>query len=221
MKILVVDDEKNVRRILGDYLRNEGYEVIEGVDGEDGIDKLIEHKDVDLVLLDIRMPNMDGFEAVGHMKEVSDAPVIFLTALDESFDEVKGLELGADDYITKPFSYNVLTARVKSCLRKNRRFELEVAEIGDMKIDYTNKQVLVKNKDCHLTVKEFELLDYMIKNKNINLDRQKILDRIWGYDYEGDPRTVDTHVKTLRAKLGPYGAVLKTVRGVGYKFEEI
>lgn len=220
MKILVVDDEKNVRRILGDYLRNEGYEVVEAVDGEDGIDRLIEHKDVDLVLLDIRMPNMDGYEAIGHMKEVSDAPIIFLTALNESFDEVKGLDLGADDYIAKPFSYNVLTARVKSCLRKNKRFDRDILEIDKLKVDYTNKQAFVEEVDCHLTVKEFELLNYMIKNKHMSLDRQKILDRIWGYDYEGDPRTVDTHMKTLRAKLGPYGAFLRTVRGVGYKFEE-
>ncbi len=211
--------KKNVRRILGDYLKNEGFEVVEGKDGEEGIDVLIKNTDVDLILLDIRMPNMDGYETIGHLKEISDAPVIFLTALDESFDEVKGLELGADDYITKPFSYNVLTARVKSCLRKNKKFDLKVEQYGDLVIDYTNKVAKVGSINCDLTLKEFELLAYFISNKNINLDRVKLLDRVWGYDYVGDPRTVDTHVKTLRSKLASHGETIKTVRGVGYRIE--
>ena len=221
MKILVIDDEKNARRILGDYLKNEGYEVVEGVDGEDGIDQLIIHKDIDLILLDVRMPKMNGFEAVKEIKEITDAPIIFLTAMDESFDEVKGLELGADDYITKPFSYSVLMARVKSCLKKNRKFNVDALCIGVMKVDYTNKAVYIGDKNVDVTLKEFELLEYFIKNKNITLERTKILDRIWGYDYTGDPRTVDTHVKTLRAKLGPKSELIKTFRGVGYRFETI
>lgn len=220
-KILIVDDEKNVRRILKDYLTNEGFEVIEGVDGENGIDQLMKHTDVDLVLLDVRMPRLSGFEAIEEMKTISDAPVIFLTALDESFDEVKGLELGADDYITKPFSYNVLVARVKSTLKKNNRFKTTTLEVDGLLIDFTNKRVLLEGEDVELTLKEFQVLELLIKNKNINMERGLILDRVWGYDYYGDPRTVDTHVKTLRAKLGESGKIIKTARGVGYRFETV
>lgn len=220
-KILIVDDEKNVRRILKDYLTNEGFEVIEGVDGENGIDQLMKHTDVDLVLLDVRMPRLSGFEAIEEMKTISDVPVIFLTALDESFDEVKGLELGADDYITKPFSYNVLVARVKSTLKKNNRFKTTTLEVDGLLIDFTNKRVLLEGEDVELTLKEFQVLELLIKNKNINMERGLILDRVWGYDYYGDPRTVDTHVKTLRAKLGESGKIIKTARGVGYRFETV
>ena len=219
MKILVIDDEKNVRRIVGDYLKNEGYEVIEGKDGEDGIEQLIKHKDIGLILLDIRMPKMDGFETLKEIRLIADAPVIFLTALDESFDEIRGLELGADDYITKPFNYSVLMARVKSCIRKNQKNTSEVMTYRNMSIDFTNREVRIGGTDKGLTLKEFELLEYLIKNKSMTMERGKILDRLWGYDYYGDPRTVDTHVKTLRAKLEQYNQIIKTVRGVGYKLE--
>lgn len=219
MKILVVDDEKNVRRIIGDYLKNEGYDIIQGEDGEDGIEKVIEHKDVDLILLDIRMPKMDGFSAIKEIKKITDAPVIFLTALDESFDEVKGLCLGADDYITKPFHYNVLIARVQSCLRKNNKITSDVFTYKSMSIDFINREVRVDGTNIMLTQKEFAILKYLVKNKNNTIERTKMLDRIWGYDYYGDPRTVDTHVKTLRSKLEQYNNIIKTVRGVGYKLE--
>ena len=219
MKILVIDDEKNVRKIVGDYLKNEGYQVIEGIDGEDGIQQLIQHRDVILILLDIRMPKMDGYETIKEIKAISDAPVIFLTALDESYDEVKGLELGADDYIKKPFNYQVLVARVSACIRKNRKNISEMLSYGNMSIDFTNRAVYIDTEDKGLTLKEFELLEYLVKNKNITIERTKLLDRLWGYDYYGDPRTIDTHIKTLRAKLGPYSEIIKTVRGVGYKLE--
>ena len=219
MKILVIDDEKNVRRIVGDYLRNEGYEVVEGADGEDGVQRLIEHRDVDLILLDIRMPNMDGYETLKEIRKITDAPVIFLTALDEPYHEVKGLELGADDYIAKPFQYQVLIARVKSGIRKNRRNISDTLICGDLTVDFTNRAARIGQTDIGLTYKEFLLLEYLVKNKNMTLERTKILNRLWGYDYYGDPRTVDTHVKTLRAKLRDNGAMIKTVRGVGYKFE--
>lgn len=220
MKIMVIDDDKNVRRLLRDSLKNERYEVIEGADGEDGIAKLVDNPDVDLVLLDVRMPKMSGFEVIGEIREITDAPVIFLTALDESYDEIKGLELGADDYITKPFSYEVLTARVRSCLRKNRRFSSDIVKIGNLEMDSTNKTALIQGKNVELTLKEFELLELFVRYKNITMDRNRLLDRIWGYDYEGDPRTVDTHVKTLRAKLGSSSEYIKTIRGTGYRFEE-
>ncbi len=219
MKILVIDDEKNVRRIVGDYLHNEGYEVVEGADGEDGVERLMEHRDVALILLDIRMPNMDGYETLEEIRKITDAPVIFLTALDEPYHEVKGLELGADDYIAKPFQYQVLVARVKSTIRKNRKSISDTLAYQDLVVDFTNRSASVKDADAGLTLKEFLLLEYLIQNRNITLDRTKILDRLWGYDYYGDPRTVDTHVKTLRAKLQPYGSMIKTVRGVGYRFE--
>ena len=219
MKILVIDDEKNVRRIVGDYLRNEGYEVVEGADGEDGVQRLIEHRDVDLILLDIRMPNMDGYETLKEIRKITDVPVIFLTALDEPYHEVKGLELGADDYIAKPFQYQVLVARVKSGIRKNRKNITDSLTVGDLSVDFINRAATIRQTDIGLTLKEFLLLEYLIQNKNITLEREKILDRLWGYDYYGDPRTVDTHVKTLRAKLQNYGTMIKTIRGVGYKLE--
>ena len=219
MKVLIIDDEKNVRRILGDYLKNEGYEVIFGVNGEDGIDQVIAHKDIDLILLDVRMPKLDGFEAIKEIKEITDAPVMFITALDETFDEIKGLDLGADDYITKPFNYKVLTARVSACLRKNNRHKKESQTFGLLTIDFARKDAKIHQEPCQLTIKEFELLEYLVNNRDMSLERLRILDRVWGYDYEGDPRTVDTHVKTLRAKLGEASDYVKTVRGVGYRFE--
>lgn len=221
MKILIIDDEKNVRRILRDYLTNEGYEIIEGSDGEEGISRLIENPDTNLVLLDIRMPKMNGFETIDEIQKISEAPVIFLTALDETFDEVKGLELGAYDYITKPFSYNVLIARVKSCLKKTNPHTETQIKLGQVILDTDHHYVIVEEKRELLTQKEYELLIYLIKHPGINVERSLLLDRIWGYDYYGDPRTVDTHVKTLRNKLNPCGEMIKTVRGVGYRYDEI
>ena len=221
MKILIIDDEKNVRRILRDYLTNEGYEIIEGSDGEEGISRLIENPDTNLVLLDIRMPRMNGFETIEEIQKISEAPVIFLTALDETFDEVKGLELGAYDYITKPFSYNVLIARVKSCLKKTNPPTETHIKLGHVILDTDHHYVIVEEGRELLTQKEYELLMYLIKHPGTNVERSLLLDRIWGYDYYGDPRTVDTHVKTLRNKLNPYGDMIKTVRGVGYRYDEI
>lgn len=219
MKIIVIDDEKHVRRIVGDYLRNEGFDVVEGMDGADGIEKIISHNDLDLILLDIRMPDFDGYETIKMIKNICDVPVIFLTALDETYDEVKGLNLGADDYITKPFSYEVLIARVKSCLRKNQKLKPDIKNIEGMTIDFTNRQVILEDKNLNLTQKEFDVFELLLKYKNMTFERSRILDRIWGYDYYGDPRTVDTHIKTLRGKLGDYSSMIKTVRGVGYKIE--
>jgi DNA-binding response OmpR family regulator len=219
MKILIVEDEKHARRIIGDYLKNEGYEVIEAQDGLIGIDVVMKYKDLDLILLDVRMPNMDGFEAIEEIRKISDVPVIFLTALDDNHEEIKGLMLGADDYITKPYSYNVLMARVKSCLRKNQHMKLNREVILDFEIDYTNKIVCRKGVNLDLTLKEFEVMALLVKNKQIALERSNILNKIWGYDYYGDIRTVDTHIKTLRAKLGKDGRLIKTVRGVGYRLE--
>lgn len=219
MKIIVIDDEEKIRRIIKDYLVNEGYEVLEGKDGLDGIEKIIEQNDFELILLDIRMPKMDGYETIKEIKKVTDTPVIFLTALDETYDEVKGLNLGADDYITKPFSYEILIARVKACLRRKQKFKIKQFNYGDLRFDVNNKEVYIDKDLINLTLREFELLELLINNRNMTLERGCILDKLWGYDYYGDPRTLDTHIKTLRGKLGQYADMIKTIRGVGYKLE--
>ena len=219
MNILVIDDEKNVRRIVGDYLRNEGFQVLQAASGEDSLEIIAETTEIGLILLDIRMPGMDGYETIREIRKITDVPVIFLTALDEPYNEVKGLEYGADDYVTKPFQYQVLIARVKACIRKDRKGVADALHYRDLTVDFTNHAARVKGEDSGLTHKEFLLLEYLIRNKNITVERSKLLDRVWGYDYYGDPRTVDTHIKTLRAKLKDYGTVIQTVRGVGYRFE--
>ncbi|MBF4694399.1 response regulator transcription factor [Fusibacter ferrireducens] len=220
MKILIVDDEKNIRRLLKDFLSNEGYEVIEAADGFSGIDQTIAHRDIDLILLDVRMPKLNGYETLESMREITDAPVIFLTAMDGAYDEVKGLDLGAEDYITKPFQYEVLMARIKKCLKRSPKFDKEQLNSNQINLRLKEKKAYIEGVDIEVTNKEFELLEYLIINKNITIQRQTLLDRIWGYDYEQDPRTVDTHVKTLRAKLGACSGCIKTVRGVGYRFDE-
>lgn len=219
MKILIIDDEANIRRILGDYLKKKGFETIEGIGGYHGIEMAIEHKNLDLILLDIRMPKLDGYETIVELKKVTDAPVIFLTALNESFDEIKGLDYGAEDYISKPFSYEVLIARINACLRRNHKINGEIAVYQGMKLDFENKICFIDDVEIGLTSMEFELLVYLYKNKNMNMERGRILDRLWGYDYYGDPRTVDTHVKTLRSKMKQYSHLIKTIRGVGYKLD--
>lgn len=219
MKIIVIDDEKNVRRLVGDYLRNEGFEVIEGKDGMDGINKIIENKDIDLILLDVRMPKMDGFKTIEEIREICDTPVIFLTALDEVTHEVKGLKMGAYDYITKPFSYEVLVARVNACLSKIRKQKPDIVEVDELSINLTNREIKIGEESIGVTQKEFDIIDLLIQNNNMAIPRGKILDRVWGYDYYGDQRTVDTHIKTLRAKMKSYGRMIKTVRGVGYYIE--
>lgn len=219
MKVLIIEDEKHARRIIKDYLTNEGYQVVEAEDGLLGIDMVMAHQDLDLILLDVRMPNMDGFEAIEEIRKLTDTPVIFLTALDEDHDEIKGLMLGADDYITKPYSYSVLMARVKACLRNNQKDKKETIVIDNMKMDVLNKVVFIEDKNIDLTLKEFEVFYLLLMNKGMTMERGKILDKIWGYDYYGDIRTVDTHIKTLRAKLMDYGLMIKTIRGVGYRIE--
>jgi len=217
--IMIIDDEKHIRRLIGDYLRNEGFEVVEAKDGYDGLDKLKLYKNIDLVLLDIRMPKLDGFETLEALRDITDVPVIFLTAQDDIKSEVKGLKAGAYDYITKPFSYEILIARVSSCLAKVTERKPDFIKIENMTINLSNRIVLIDDEDVRVTQREFDVLELLIKNKNMALERSIILDRIWGYDFYGDPRTVDTHIKTLRAKLKSYGELIKTIRGVGYYFE--
>lgn len=219
MKILIVDDEKHIRRLVGDYLKNEGYDIEEAKDGYECIDKIVEDKDIDLILLDVRMPKMNGYETIKEIRMLSDVPVIYLTANDDSLQEVKGIELGAFDYITKPFSYEVLVARVKSCLMHTNRLQPEILMIQDMKINMSNREIYIEEKKANITTKEFDILEALIRNKNKALERGQLLDMVWGFDYYGDPRTVDTHIKTLRSKMGDYGKLIKTVRGIGYYIE--
>lgn len=219
MKILVIDDEKHVRRLVGDTLRREGFQVVEAKNGFEGVESVIADKGIDLILLDVRMPKMDGFMTIREIRQVCDTPVIFLTANDDVSQEVKGLRLGAYDYITKPFSYEVLIARVTSCLSQLNKLQAEVVEVGQMIINMTNREIAIKGTDICVTQKEFDVIELLIRHKNMSMERNRILDKVWGYDYYGDQRTVDTHIKTLRAKMGDYGKMIKTVRGVGYYIE--
>ncbi|HKL10577.1 MAG TPA: response regulator transcription factor [Clostridia bacterium] len=219
IKILVADDEMRIRKIIGDYLENEGYETIQAENGKRAIEAFYMNDDIDLVILDVMMPEKNGWEVCKEIREESDVPVIFLTALGETHDEIKGLDLGADDYIPKPFGYERFMARVRSALRRAGKSNEAKYKVYDLSVDPESHKVRIEDEELELSPKEFELLVYMLENKNIALERDAILDAVWGYDFYGDPRTVDTHIKNLRAKIGKTGACIKTVRGIGYKFE--
>lgn len=217
MKILVVDDEKLIREVIIEYLKLENYDYLEASNGMDAID-LVKHNDIDIIIMDIMMPKMDGFLASSEIRKISDAPIIMLSARDTELDKLNGFNLGIDDYITKPFSPKELIARIKAIAKRiNMDSDLFIYE--DLKIDYKAHSVFIENKEIKLTPKEYELLVYFIKNKNIALSRETLLSKIWGYDYYGDYRTIDTHIKMLRNNLGKYRDLIKTVRAVGYKFE--
>lgn len=218
-KIIVIDDEKNVRRIVTDFLKNEGFIVIEGKSGEEAVNLVMAHKDADLMLLDIRMPVMDGYETMKEIRLFSDIPVIFLTALAESYDEVKGLDLGADDYVVKPFSYNVLLARVRATIRKNTKNQRKIFKHEDFVLNYDEQRLIIDGKDMNLTPKEYELLETLVLNKGRIIDRNNLFDKVWGFDYEGDTATLNTHLKTLRFKMADYSNFVHTIRGVGYRFD--
>ena len=219
-KILVVDDETVIRELLCDILNQQGYETIGAEDGEEALRLFWSHRDISLVILDIMMPKCDGWEVLEQIHRESDIPVIVLTALDNIEDELKGLNGGAIDYISKPFSYAVLIARVKVAL-KSKNFNITEEEticFGDIVVNNLLHQVYVKGKEITLNNKEYQLLLYLINNEKIVLDREKILMAIWGYDYDGTERTIDTHIKMLRGKLGECGNYIKTLRGSGYYF---
>ncbi len=218
MKILVVDDEELIREVIVEYLKNEGYEYIEAKDGYDAIDMVKFHNDIDLIIMDIMMPNLDGFSACKEIKKIKDIPTIVLSARSEEFDKLTGFDLGIDDYITKPFSPKELIARIKAIMkRKNGEKELFIYE--DLTIDYKAHSVKIEDNELKLTPKEYDLLVYFVQNKNIALSREQLLSNIWGYDFFGDDRTIDTHIKMLRNNLGKYRNLIKTVRSLGYKFE--
>ena len=218
-RILVVDDESRMRKLVRDFLVRKEFEVLEAGDGEAAVDLFFQEKDIDLIILDVMMPKMDGWEVCRTIRKHSQVPVIMLTAKGEERDELRGFELGADEYISKPFSPKILVARVEAILRRSGSLNADVLSLGGIQLDKTAHQVSVDGKEVELSFKEFELLEYFMENQGIALSREKILNNVWNYDYFGEARTVDTHVKKLRSKMGVKGEYIKTVWGMGYKFE--
>ena len=219
IKILVVDDEERMQKLLKDFLKMKNYEVLLAGNGEEAIDLFFKEKSIALIILDVMMPKMDGWTALKTIREHSKVPVIMLTARSEENDELKGFDYGADEYISKPFSPKILVARVEALLRRSGVQKEELLEVGGIVIDEAAHSVTVDGKPIELSFKEYELLQYFVENKGIALSREKILNNVWNYDYFGDARTIDTHVKKLRAKLMDKGEYIKTVWGMGYKFE--
>lgn len=218
VRILIADDEERWRRLVGDYMRNEGYYVIEASNGQEAVDIVRSDNSIDLAILDIMMPVMDGVAACQVIREFSRIPIIMLTAKSDEESEVMGFVCGADEYISKPIKFPVFIARVKALLKRSVSVHSTV-EVAGICIDPDAHTVTADGKEISLTPREFELLLYVAQNKNIALSRQQILSAVWNFDYYGDARTVDTHIKNLRMKLGDYGSALKTVRGRGYKLE--
>ena len=221
LKILVVDDESRMRKLIRDFLVKSGYEVLEAEDGEKAVDTFMMVKDISLIILDVMMPKMDGWQVCREIRKNSKVPIIMLTAKSSEADELKGFELGVDEYISKPFSPKILVARVEAVLRRsNAMTPDEILYAGDIVIDKSAHQVTVDGKVIELSYKEFELLTYFVENQGIALSREKILNNVWNYDYFGDARTIDTHVQKLRSKMGEKGGeYIKTIWGMGYKFE--
>ena len=219
LKILVVDDEPRMRKLVKDFLTVKGFQVVEAGDGEEAIDIFFEQKDIALILLDVMMPKMDGWEVLKTIRKYSQVPILMLTARGEEQDELQGFKLGVDEYISKPFSPKILVARVEAILRRSSPGAKDVIDVGGIHIDKTTHQVDIDGKPVDLSYKEFELMTYFAENQGIALSREKILNNVWNYDYFGDARTIDTHVKKLRSKLGEKGEYIKTIWGMGYKFE--
>ena len=219
IKVLVVDDEARMRKLVKDFLSVKGFTVLEAGDGEEAVDIFFEQKDIALILLDVMMPKMDGWEVVKTIRKYSQVPIIMLTARGEERDELQGFSLGVDEYISKPFSPKILVARVEAILRRPSAGASDVREVGGIVLDKVAHQVTIDGQPVDLSYKEFELLSYFIDNQGIALSREKILNNVWNYDYFGDARTIDTHVKKLRSKLGDKGEYIKTIWGMGYKFE--
>ena len=220
IKILVVDDESRMRKLVKDFLVREGYTVLEAGDGMEAMDIFYEDRDIALVILDVMMPKMDGWQVCREIRESSKVPIIMLTARSEERDELQGFELGVDEYISKPFSPKILVARVNAILRRTMgNTGGDVIEAGGIRMDKAAHIVEIDGKQIELSYKEVELLSYFMENAGIALSREKILNNVWNYDYFGDARTIDTHVKKLRSKLGDKGEYIRTIWGMGYKFE--
>lgn len=221
MKILLVEDDKRLRKLIHDILKKEGYQGIEAGDGSEALKIFFEERDIELVILDIMLPLFNGIEVLTQIRKYSEVPVIMLTALGSEQDEIKGLNAGANDYISKPFSYEVLVARVNAIMRKKIKENESIITEGDIQINQLTYEVKVDEEIVDLNRKEYQLLTYLILNKKSVLIRNQILDQVWGFDYEGDMRTIDTHIKTLRTKLKSCGQYIHTIRGVGYMFDPI
>ncbi|MCJ7834319.1 response regulator transcription factor [Cuneatibacter sp. NSJ-177] len=218
-KVLMVDDEERMRKLVRDFLVKKDFQVLEAGDGEEAIDVFFADKKIDLVILDVMMPKMNGWEVLETIRKYSKVPVILLTAKAEERDELRGFELGVDEYITKPFSPKILVARVEALLRRTVGDQGDVLDVGGIQINKAAHTVSVNGKNLDLSFKEFELLTYFVENQGIALSRETILNNVWNYNYFGDARTIDTHVKKLRSKMEEKGDYIKTVWGMGYKFE--
>lgn len=219
-KILVVDDESRMRKLVKDFLQKNNYDVVEAGDGSEALDIFFEQNDIALIILDVMMPKMDGWQVCREIRAYSKVPIIMLTAKSDERDELQGFDLGVDEYITKPFSPKILVARVEAILRRSNLLTNEdIISAGGIELNKSAHQVKIDGKDIELSFKEFELLAYFMENQGIALSREKILNNVWNYDYFGDARTIDTHVKKLRSKLGEKGELIKTIWGMGYKFE--
>lgn len=219
LKVLVVDDEARMRKLVKDFLTVKGFQVIEAENGEEAVDIFFEQKDIALILLDVMMPKMDGWEVCKTIRQYSQVPIIMLTARSEERDELQGFQLGVDEYISKPFSPKILVARVEAILRRTKQANVDASDVGGIRIDKAAHQVTIDGEPIELSYKEFELLAYFVENQGLALSREKILNHVWNYDYFGDARTIDTHVKKLRSKMGEKGEYIKTIWGMGYKFE--
>lgn len=220
LKILVVDDESRMRKLVRDFLVKSDFDVVEAADGEEAVDIFFKQKDIALIVLDVMMPKMDGWQVCKEIRAYSQVPIIMLTARGDERDELQGFKLGVDEYISKPFSPKILVARIEAILRRTNQMEKsEQLSYGGIEIDKAAHEVVIDGKSVELSYKEFELLVYFMENKGIALSREKILNNVWNYDYFGDARTIDTHVKKLRSKMGEKGDMIKTIWGMGYKFE--
>ncbi len=220
IKILIVDDESRMRKLIRDFLEREGYQILEAADGVEAMDQFYSEKDISLIILDVMMPRMDGWQVLREVREHSKVPIMMLTARTEEQNELKGFELGVDEYVAKPFSPKILVARVGALLKRARNAAEEaVVNAGGIVMDKAAHIVTIDGEPIDLSVKEFELLAYFLENQKMALSREKILNHVWNYDYFGDARTIDTHVKKLRSKMGEKGNYIKTIWGMGYKFE--
>lgn len=221
LKLLVVDDESRMRKLVKDFLAKQNYDVLEAGDGSAALDIFFANQDISLIILDVMMPKMDGWQVCKEIRNYSKVPIIMLTAKSDEQDELLGFQLGVDEYITKPFSPKILVARVEAILRRTSQVsETDTMEYGGIYIDKSARVVTIDGRTIDLSFKEFELLTYFMENRGIALSREKILNSVWNYDYFGDARTIDTHVKKLRSKMGEKGDLIKTIWGMGYKFEE-
>ncbi len=220
--VLVVDDESRMRKLIRDFLSQKNFSVIEAVDGEDAIEKFEEFQNkINIILLDVMMPKLDGWSVLRQIRQKSKVPIIMLTARGEEQDELFGFELGVDEYISKPFSPKILVARVEAILKRTQGEEKDVKDLGGILIDSEGRTVKIDGKQIDLSLREYELLKYLIDNAGIALSRDKILNNVWNYDYYGDSRTIDSHIKKIRHKLGKKGKYIETIRGIGYKFEVV